>query len=205
MFNSVWGDVYEIEPWYLEVQGQGQVIGYVSELYAAAQPAQLLKGEYWLTGDPYDWNETPFRIGTGVGDWPGKMRIPMFHGVFDLVADYAGQGVVLYWLEPNLTAVEIAIAMAAWDKLIAPNERLVTQPNWIPGQPVRRPAYILSQEQACMATSGVILVAGGIMIAVSITDDLVPGGQFDDFLITPVGMYLINWGLKLAQPIPTGP
>jgi hypothetical protein len=96
-------------------------VGYVRDLHIAAQ-AGLLTGRY-LGIAPYNWNRTPFRAGSGI-DWPGKYRsiMPGFP-VVDLVADYVGQGVVIYWLEPN------ALAAALTLPLIVPNERLVRPRN----------------------------------------------------------------------------
>jgi hypothetical protein len=197
MFNSLTGDVYEIEPWFKRRQGAAQVVGYVNDLHRAAQTG-LLTGKY-LGITPYNWNTTPFHIGTGI-DWSGKYRsvMPGFP-IVDLVADYVGQGVVLYWLEPN------ALAAALTLPLIVPNKRLVRPRNWIPDQvPAYQPAYVLSWSEACGYT---LIVVGGVIIAVTIVQDIATFGvgTVDDIATVPAGLLLIDIGRQLAVLVPTGP
>ena len=197
MFNSVTGDVYEIEPWFSQSTGAAQVTEYVVDLLAAAGRGALA-GKY--LGIPYNWNLTPFHVGTG-GDWPGKFRtlMPGFPAV-DLVADYAGQGVVIYWIEPN------ALSLFGALPFVVPNKQLVKPPNWVPGlQPAYQPAYVLSWQEACGYT---LVVVGGVIILVTVAEDLATlgVGTFDDAVTVPAGILLINWGQRLAVFVPaSGP
>ena len=66
MFNSMTGDVYEIEPIFLKGNGMRQVIGYVGVLNIAAAAGRLndaYNGRY-LGIFSYDWNRTSFHVGT---------------------------------------------------------------------------------------------------------------------------------------------
>ena len=188
MFNSALGDVYEIEPWYLQSTALSQATGYVNDLLFAAA-GNLLTGDYY--GVPYDWNATPFHVGTGV-DWPGKFRAPMpgFLGI-DLVADYVGSGTVTYWLEPN------ALSLFGALPFLVPNKRLVRPPNWTPGQYAQQPAYAISMYEAC----GYALVfVGGTIIVVTIIEDVATlgVGTFDDAVTVPAGILFIDVGQRIA-------
>jgi RHS repeat-associated protein len=189
MFNSALGDVYEVEPWFNRAAGANQVANYVTDLQrAAAPPNSLLQGKYWLTGAPYNWNNAPFHIGTGM-DWPGKLRTFMPPFIYlDLVADYAGNGVVIYWFEPN--------ALAAVPFLRVPNKKLVRQRNWVPGQPSLQP-QVLSWDEAC-ATA--VIVVGGAMLTFTVVEDIATGGLGvpDDIVTVPAGIFLIYLGSRQA-------
>jgi len=197
MFNSVTGDVYEIEPWFNRASGRVQVAGYVSELLTAASAGRLL-GTYF--GIPYDWNATPFHIATGV-DWPGKFRAPLWPNfpAVDLVADYVGDGVVIYWIEPN------ALALFGALPFVVPNKRLVRPPNWVPGQYALQPAYAIAWYEAC---GYALIVIGGVVITVTLVEDIATlgVGTFDDAITVPAGILFINWGQRLAVFVPaSGP
>jgi RHS repeat-associated protein len=195
MFNSATGDVYEIEPWFAKHQGAAQVVGYVADLSNAAA-AEKLAGK-WL-GIRYNWNGTPFRVGTGI-DWPGKYRVPFAPNfpMFDLVADYVGQGVVIYWLEPNASLVVVPLGVAK--RLIRPN-------GWNPRrlEPGLRPAYVTSWGEACGYT---LIAVGGIIIAVTVIEDIATlgVGTFDDVITVPAGLLFIKLGQKLAVLVPASP
>ena len=93
MFNSVTGDIYEIKPWFQQAAAAIQVQAYRTGLLAAAATGSLQGISPF--GIPYNWNSTPFRVGTGV-DWPGKYRSRLIlFPAFDLVADYVGNGTVI--------------------------------------------------------------------------------------------------------------
>jgi RHS repeat-associated protein len=194
MFDSVTGDVYEIEPAGGFSEGVRQVKGYVADLRAAAGAGDLT-GRYF--GVPYNWNATLFHIGTEKG-WPGKYKrqMPGFPAV-DLVADYVGEGVVLYWLEPN------ALSLLGAVPFVVPNKRLVKPPNWVPGsQPAYQPAYVVSWQEACRYT---LVIVGGAIITVTIVEDLLSGGAGipDDIVTVPAGILLIYWGQRAAVFVPT--
>ena len=199
MFNSMTGDLYEVEPWFLANSprhGAVQAAGYVTDLLAAASKGELT-GTYGLVA-AYDWNLTPYHLGTGV-DWPGKLQMPMpgFPYV-DLVADYTGPGVIQYWFEPNAIGLG---ALAASLPLIVPNKRLVRPQNWQPGTPVYQPAYVLSLAEGCAYA---VVAVGGTIIVVTILEDVftLGVGLFDDALTVPVGLLFINLGQRMAVPVP---
>lgn len=192
MFNSALGDVYEIEPWFSRSIALPQVRGYVADLLTAAA-GSALTGSYF--GTPYDWNSTPFHIGTGI-DWPGKLRIilPNFPMV-DLVADYVGNGTVIYWVEPN------ALSLFGALPFLVPNKHLVKPPNWIPSQYAPQPAYAVTLYEAC----GYALIAvGGTVIVVTIVEDIATAGvgTFDDAITVPAGILFINFGQRIAALVP---
>jgi hypothetical protein len=192
MFNSVLGDVYEIEPWYLESAALGQINGYVTDLSAASSGGRL-KGIYPLFGQAYDWNRTPFKVGIGL-DWPGKFRFPMPNfPMVDLVADYTGNGTVLYWLEPNLLMGTLP--------LIVPNKRLVRPRNWVPGQRAQQPAYVISLSEAC---GYALVMVGGTIIVVTVAEDIATlgVGTFDDAVTVPAGILFIDMGQRLGVVVP---
>jgi hypothetical protein len=197
MFNAMTGDVYEIESCLSRATGVAQVEGYVADLLAAAGRGDLA-GEYY--GTPYNWNSTPFRVGTGI-DWPGEFRrtMPGFSGV-DLVADYVGTGVVMYWLEPNASVLFGALPF------LVPNKRLVKPHNWVPGlQPVPQPAYAVSSQEVC----GYGLIGLGVVIIVgTVAETILTGGAgvWNDAVTVPAGIYFINYGQRLAVFLPaSGP
>lgn len=183
MFNSILGDIYEIEPWYLQSAAFPQVLGYRADLWVAARQGSLM--ETYL-GIPYNWNATVFHVGTGI-DWPGKYNLPMpnFPAV-NLVADYIGSGTVIYWIEPNLLALGGAIPF------IVPNKRLVRPPNWVPGKYAPQPAYSVAVIEAC---GYALMMFGGAIIVVTIVEDFATlgVGVFDDAMTVSAGILLINW------------
>ncbi len=123
MFNSLSGDVYEIEPIGFEADGIRQVQEYVSDLLNAARNGEL-KGTYFGVAR-YDWNRTLFHIGTGI-DWPGKMRKPLFpYTDVELVADYTAQGIVVYWLERKAGVPDT-------QTVLVPNQKLLRPRDWTP-------------------------------------------------------------------------
>jgi hypothetical protein len=190
MFNSLLGDVYEIEPWFLESHALPQVQGYVFDLLSAAGRGDLTKK--YLGIIPTNWNKTPFHIGTGE-DWPGKYRtyMPGFPMV-DLVADYVGNGTVLYWLEPNiLTTIP----------LLVPNKRLVKPRNWVPGNLAPQPIQAISLSEAC---GYALVTVGGAIILVTIAEDVATlgVGTFDDAVAVPIGILFINYGQRLGVLVP---
>lgn len=201
MFNSLTGDVYEIEPIFLKRNGMRQVLGYAGDLNVAAAVGRLndaYNGRY-LGIFPYDWNTTSFHVGTGM-DWPGKYRKPLSAAFpfVDLVADYMGDGVVLYWLEPN------AYALVLFGKPIAgivPNRKLLRPSNWVPSDLPFQPAYAIDLSLTCGVT---LIVVGGAIIAVTIIEDATLVGLVDDIVTVPGGILLINYGTKLAtfSPVP---
>ena len=198
MFNSKFGDVYEIEPWFKYAEGMNQVLGYVQDLKNAAL-AGLLTGNHIL-GGPYNWNMTPFHVGTG-WDWPGRFRFPdPYYPYLDIVADYQSSGVVVYWHEVNELSV-VMVAILGYEPLRLANINLLRPGGWNPGQPVPRPAYVESWDVAC----GYILVrAGGTLILLTLVEDVATGGlgAFDDAITVGAGVLLINWGLNQALFIP---
>jgi RHS repeat-associated protein len=193
MFDSETGDVYEIKAWFEQAQGVVQVKMYVAELLAAATRGELA-GE--KLGRAYNWNSTPFHPGTRI-NWGAEFRIrmPGFPAA-DLVADCVGEGVVVYWLEPN------SLSLLAKVPFLVPNKRLVKPPNWVPGlRPARQPGYTMSVQQAC----GYGLIGLGVgVIAVTIVEDFLTlgGGSFDDALTVPAGIYFIDYGQRLAVFVP---
>jgi hypothetical protein len=192
MFNSMLGDIYEIEPWYLQSAALPQVTGYITDLLSAAGSGRL-SGTYF--GASFDWNATPFHVGTGI-DWPGKFRIPMpgFPAV-DIVANYIGNGTVVYWIEPNALAIFGAIPF------VIPNKRLVRPPNWIPGQYAPQPAYAITPSETCGYT---LVAVGGIIIVVTVVEDVATlgTGVFDDVITVPAGLLYINLGQRIAVFVP---
>lgn len=131
MFNSLTGDVWEIEPIYLANTGQAQALGYVTDLNFAAGTG-LLTGRY-LGLIPYNWNGTKFHLGYSY-DWPGryvKSPMPGFPAV-DFVADYHSLGVIEYWVQPNAYGL---ILLAAGVKIRVPNKKLYREP-----EPIWNPA-----------------------------------------------------------------
>ncbi|NMC13397.1 MAG: hypothetical protein GYA34_11015 [Chloroflexi bacterium] len=193
MFNSKTGDVYEIEPIYLKSQGKIQVKDYVYDL-AAAGEVGLLEGTYGFF--KYNWNKTPFHIGTGI-DWPGKYQsIFLYNPLFDLVADYVGDGVVVYWLEPDALAWTYT---AKELRDIARNQKLFRRRNFYPSSPAYQPAYIIDYNNLC---GQALIIVGGVIIAVTIVEDATAVGIVDDIVTIPAGYYLINYGMKLAYFYP---
>ena len=192
MFNSLTGDVYEIEPILLIASGAIQVQGYVADLSIAAQ-ANLLLGNHLLGGD-YDWNQTPFHIGLG-SDWPGKYRktpLSLAFPFVDLVADYVGNGVIAYWIEPNaLAPVLLGKPLAG----LVPNKRLLRPRNWVPSSQPYQPAYAIDFGTAC---GTVLILAGGTIVVVTIVEDATVVGIVDDVVTVPGGILLVNYGLRLA-------
>jgi RHS repeat-associated protein len=191
MFNSLLGDIYEIEPWYLQSTAPIQVNGYITDLISASGSGEL-SGSY--IGVPYNWNFTPYHVGTGI-DWPGKLRMPMPNfPMVDFVADFIGNGTVIYWFEPNPLVVTLP--------LLVPNKKLVRPRNWIPGQLAPQPAYVISLDEAC----GYGLIAiGGTIITVTVAEDFATAGAgiFDDVVTVPAGLLFINIGQRLAVFVPT--
>lgn len=198
MFNSLTGDVYEIEPIFLVTSGGIQVRGYVNDLSFAATSNLLLGSNYF--GSVFDWNKTPFHVGLGL-DWPGKYRKFPLHVAFpfvDLVADYVGNGVVAYWLEPNVFAPVLLGKTIAG---IVPNKRLLRPRGWMPSPQPYQPAYALDFNTAC----GVVLVAtGGTILVITLVEDATVVGIVDDLVTVPGGVLLINYGLRMAtySPVP---
>jgi RHS repeat-associated protein len=198
MFNSLTGDVYEIEPTGKQAEGASQVIDYVSLLQTAAAAGQL-KGVYDrlpFYRQEYNWNSTPFHIGSGV-DWPGKYRRPFLHPLsgVDLVADYIGQGVILYWLEPNIASLYGLLPFTV------PNKRLVKPRNWVPGQLAPQPVLVMSWQDAC----GYALISiGGVILALNIVENVTSlgVGVIDDAVVLPAGLYFVNLGQRLIAPVP---
>jgi RHS repeat-associated protein len=191
MFDSVTGAVYEIEPCYSRSEGLGQVKDYVADLLRA-KAMGALKGRHLL--GRYDWNSTPFHVGTWV-EWPGKYRMPMPHfpGV-DLVADYWRDGVVIYWLEPN------ALVQYGAQPFVVPNKKLVKPYNWAPNLlPAPQPAYAVSLQQAC--GYGLMALGGGIIVLTFVTD-LSIIGTLDDAVTVPAGVFFISYGQRLAVQVP---
>jgi RHS repeat-associated protein len=191
MFNSVLGDVYEIEPWYLQSMGSIQVNGYVTDLQVASRIGSL-SGSYF--GNPYNWNLTPFHMGTSA-DWPGKLRIPLLPNFpwLDLVADYSGNGTIIYWIEPNALVVTLPF--------LVPNKRLVKPRDWNPGQYAPQPVYAISVLEGC--GYGLMLV-GGTIIFVTVAEDVVSlgVGTFDDAITIPAGILFINMGQRIGVLVP---
>ena len=189
--------MYEVEPCYSRYKAPGQVTGYVADLLAAAGRGDL-EGEYF--GTAFDWNGTLFQVGRRQG-WPGKFQttIPGFPGV-NLVADYVGAGVVMYWLEPNASALFGALPF------LVPNKRLVKPHNWVPGlQPVPQPAYAVSSQEVC----GYGLIGlGAVIIVGTVAETILTGGAgvWNDAVTVPAGIYFINYGQRLAVFVPaSGP
>ena len=158
-------------------------------------------GHHLLGGD-FDWNQTTFHTGLArYWDWPGKFRRSPLDWEFpfvDLVADYVGQGVVAYWIEPNaLAPVLLGKPFAGW----LPNKRLLRPRNWVPGAQPYQPAYAIDFGAACGTA---LIVAGGTIIIVTIVEDASVVGLVDDIISVPGGVILINYGLKLAtfSPVP---
>jgi RHS repeat-associated protein len=195
MFNSFYGDVYEIEPYFYAANGAVQVQGYVTDLINARDAGLLHR-------DPnpfytFDWANTSFHVGTGI-DWPGPYRKTPLSVAFpfvDLLADYIGSGVVVYWLEPNILDPVLLAAYLATQRL-APNDRLLRKPNWQP-QPALLyqpdPAFVL--QLSC--GTGLFMIGGTLMI-LTILDNASGVGIVDDVVTLPTGYYLINTGLKVA-------
>jgi hypothetical protein len=194
MFNSALGDVYEVEPWYLRSHAFPQASGYVTDLLNAAVSFSLT-GDWF--GVPYDWNSTQFHVGTGV-DWPGKYRGSMWMLGFpalDLVADFVGNGTVIYWIEPN------ALSLFGALPFLVPNKSLVRPPNWVPSQYAPVPTYAVSLYEAC--GYGLIAIGSTILVVTIVEDVATLGvGTFDDVVTVPSGLLFINLGQRLAVLVP---
>jgi RHS repeat-associated protein len=209
MFNSLTGDVYEVEPVYLmdnPNHGQAQAVQYVDWLLEAAS-------DRWraLPTDPIpggqgraviDWNEAPYHLGTVI-DWPGKMRRNMGsigYARWDIVADYYKPGVVVYWFEPSS---RIPVPVPTPYPQRDPNRRAIRPPGWSP-VPVRQTAYIVAK-MGCYVLIGV----GGALLLVGLIDNISGLGTIDDVITTPSALYLIDLGKQLmgsvSNPAPAVP
>ena len=113
----------------------------------------------------------------------------------DLVADYVGNGTVIYWIEPNALAIYGALPF------LVPNKKLVRPPNWIPGQYAPQPAYVISFDEAC---GYALIMVGGTIIGVTILEDITTlgVGTFDDAITIPAGILFISLGNRLAVLVP---
>lgn len=132
MFNSLTGEVYEIEP--LNpinniYDGYVQVLGYIAALNDASIMGQL-DGHY--LGIPYNWNVRAFMEG-GRSGWGWKYRKSPLPGnpFVDLVADYYSPGMIAYWFEINATLPVLLAALAA-NMEISPNMKNTFGPNLNP-------------------------------------------------------------------------
>jgi hypothetical protein len=204
MFNSVLGDVFEVEPVYLRnstEHGVAQAKMYVEQLKQAARNGDL-KGNYSKVGldIPYNWNYYPFRFHLGYKyDWPGKFRSPLPGFPFvDLVANFAERGLILYWLEPNLDA--IAALGYLLSQIEVPNRRLVKPPNWSP-----QPGYAYNSRIGFqIGCEQVLYIVGGAIIVLTIVEDIITlgAGTLDDAVTVSAGLWLIDLGTKSAQFVP---
>jgi hypothetical protein len=205
MFNSFGGEVYEVEPVYLAYltdHGVDQARRYVIWLNDAAQRNRL-DGYYQsaLGRQYYNWNDTEFHLGPG-GDWPGKLRtkltLPGAQGL-DFVADFAEDGLVVYWFELDPT---VPVPPRYVDELPDRYRRLLRERNWDPAtQQVRPRARVLSWQEAC---GHALIFTGQAIIAVTIVEDMATlgVGTVDDIITISGGYLLINWGQRLATFVP---
>lgn len=110
MFNSVTGEVWEIEPIYNFKEAEEQLARYIVVLRDQAKGGDLtseIKSRQFRGNfdQEYNWNTADFKRGRYNGqDWPGRYRQPHKHLYgYDLVADKVdgADGVIVYWLERN--------------------------------------------------------------------------------------------------------
>jgi hypothetical protein len=132
MFNSLTGEVYEIEPLFpirSIYKGHIQVLNYISLLNYASTMGKL-EGNY--LGIPYNWNGRPFFEGGRAGWGLNYRKSPLpEYPLVDLVADYYSPGMIAYWFEMNAILPEILLALAA-KKAISPDMKNTFGPNLNP-------------------------------------------------------------------------
>jgi len=199
MFNSLTGDVYEVEPVYntRPPHGQVQAQAYVDWLNDAAGIRALEVIPIW-GGQVNNWNLTLYDLGRPQ-DWPGRLRVtmaPVGYYFWYLIADYYEPGVVIYWFEPWST---IPYPLPFPYPYREPNRRAIRRPGWSP-VPVLEPSYVLV-ETGCE----LLIVVGGAVIAVTLVTDVTGIGLIDDIITVPVGLYLIDLGNRTALLIPNTP
>jgi hypothetical protein len=113
-----------------------------------------------------------------------------------LVADYVGNGIVAYWVEPNALAVVTAAGIAI-EKGV--NQKLLRPRNWNLGDSSYQPAYVIDYESYC---GKALIVFGGVLIVATIVEDASVVGVVDDIITLPIGYLLVNYGNKLAVIVP---
>jgi hypothetical protein len=122
MFNSFFGDVFEVEPVHLRnAPGHGvyQASRYAAQLNNAASRRRL------PTIFGINWNDAFYHLG-GRADWPGKLRVT-YLGYPDivLVADYVEPGLIVYWYERRSQVPET-------QPVLVPNPKDLRIKNWHP-------------------------------------------------------------------------
>jgi RHS repeat-associated protein len=206
MFNSLTGDVFEIEPINNIREGQRQVLDYVALLQ---QNRNRLHGEY--LGQPYDWTNTIFHIGFQK-EWGEKYRKnplnPIFYPYLDLVADYNSQGVIAYWWEFNDLLLKLIPVYLA-QKAKTPNDRLIMPRNFSPQPglayfgPGEYSTFLNMGTSDCMKWLFVYGIAQGHTVYQMINDPI-PIGIPDGIIRSPDnrGVYFLNIALSLAYYLP---
>lgn len=207
MFNSLTGDVFEIEPISNIPAGQIQLLDYVALL-------QLNRGSLhgtYLGQIPYDWTSTNFHIGLQ-SEWGEKYRKHplnlILYPYLDLVADYNSQGVIAYWLEFN-DFLPILLPQLAAKKAKTPNDKLIMPRKFYP-QPGL--AYYGPGEYSeilnlgpsdCMKTLFVSVAYQGLKVY-QVINDPIRIGIPDGIIRSPDnrGVYFISIELSLAYFLP---
>jgi RHS repeat-associated protein len=131
MFNSLTGDVYEIEPIYNlnELDSRQQVTDYIVSLNNMRKNGKL--SGVWNGYVPYDWNGTYFHYGSEI-EWGGKYREPLSIAPYlDLVADWYQDGEIAYWLEFN-TLTPVLIDVLGKQHKLVPNKNLLRERGYKP-------------------------------------------------------------------------
>jgi hypothetical protein len=184
MFNSLTGDVYEVEPTYLinnPKHGVPQATGYVQLLHQARSMGLLPTNLF-----PNDWNIVNYHLGNG-GDWPGKLRTPYpgFPGI-NIVADYVSPGLVVYWYEINAFGYLLLSTMPWYLRI--PNIQNLKKPNYRPTR-ANQPAFSFVMNLDC---SKVLLWVGYGLVIFSVVTSLIPGINLADaFVFAPAGLMLV--------------
>jgi RHS repeat-associated protein len=207
MFNSLTGDVFEIEPISHILEGQKQLLNYVVLLQLNKSS---LHGSY-LGQIPYDWTDTNFHLGFQ-SEWGEKFRKHPLNLIqypyLDLVADFNSQGVIAYWLEFN-DLLPVLLPWLAVNKAKTPNDNLIMPQNFYPqpGLAYFGPgdfSEILNlQPSDCMKLLVVSIAYQGLKVY-QVVNDPIRIGIPDSIIRSPdnQGVYFISIELSLAFFLP---